>query len=702
MLRTPTKFEATTHANLTGLQSPIDRRAVVSRHNVTRRTLDAKAPLQVGNGQFAFSADITGLQTFVPFNTMSEWGWHSFPLPAGELPSDFRGTAWDSHGRRVMYSSPNDEQAELGRWMYQNPHRINLARIGLSLTTESGREATPDDIGDALQTLDLWTGSLRSEFTLEGEQVVVETCAAQDMDAIAIRIQSALISFDRLSLFIDFPYANLTELSQYVGDFDQGDKHETTVDQKTQNRVDITHTLDASSYQTSVEWQHHGEFKRSRSGGSSDSHRFTLSGRSDQLDAIIAFAPDATPGTLPTVDDTLVSSAKHWEAYWLSGAAIDLSDSKDSRWRELERRIVLSQYVMRVNEVGSQPPQESGLVNNGWMGKFHMEMYWWHAAHWALWNRWPELDCSTGIYETFLPTSRLRAENQGCRGARWPKMTTREGWESVHPCNATVIWQQPHPMFFAELEYRARPTRETLLKWKDVLFETADFMASYAFWDESIKQFVLGPPMYVVSENTDPTITVNPAFELSYWRFGLRIAQTWRERLGLARNDAWENVQANLAPLPIEDGVYVLYEGVDDMWTNYAFEHPALTGVYGWLPGDGVDVEVERRTVDRVFATWNMKHVWGWDLPMMAMCMARLGDPSKAVGLLVDANTQFDFDDAGLSTGGPHPYFPSNGGLLYAVAMMSAGWDGAPAVHAPGFPQDGSWTVRWEGLSPAL
>lgn len=59
------------------------------------------------------------------------------------------------------------------------------------------------------------------------------------------------------------------------------------------------------------------------------------------------------------------------------------------------------------------------------------------------------------------------------------------------------------------------------------------------------------------------------------------------------------------------------------------------------------------------------------------------------------------FDERGLATGGPFPYFPANGGLLHAVAMMAAGWDGAPKVPAPGFPQDGSWTVRYEGLSPA-
>jgi hypothetical protein len=38
---------------------------------------------------------------------------------------------------------------------------------------------------------------------------------------------------------------------------------------------------------------------------------------------------------------------------------------------------------------------------------------------------------------------------------------------------------------------------------------------------------------------------------------------------------------------------------------------------------------------------------------------------------------------------------------LSAVAMMAAGWDGAPAGNAPGFPDNGQWVVRWDGLNRA-
>ena len=45
-----------------------------------------------------------------------------------------------------------------------------------------------------------------------------------------------------------------------------------------------------------------------------------------------------------------------------------------------------------------------------------------------------------------------------------------------------------------------------------------------------------------------------------------------------------------------------------------------------------------------------------------------------------------------------HVYIPGTGALLAAVAMMAAGWDAAPPGDAPGFPRDGSWVVRSEGL----
>src|ERR1041385_8605625 len=58
----------------------IDRHALVTRHDPVLHQFDAANPLSVGNGQFAFTVDATGLQTFAdaftnttPLGTLSQW-----------------------------------------------------------------------------------------------------------------------------------------------------------------------------------------------------------------------------------------------------------------------------------------------------------------------------------------------------------------------------------------------------------------------------------------------------------------------------------------------------------------------------------------------------------------------------------------------------------------------------------------------------
>ncbi len=44
-------------------ETKIDRKAVVSRHNVILNEPDTLASLSVGNGEFAYTVDVSGLQT---------------------------------------------------------------------------------------------------------------------------------------------------------------------------------------------------------------------------------------------------------------------------------------------------------------------------------------------------------------------------------------------------------------------------------------------------------------------------------------------------------------------------------------------------------------------------------------------------------------------------------------------------------------
>lgn len=56
-----------------------------------------------------------------------------------------------------------------------------------------------------------------------------------------------------------------------------------------------------------------------------------------------------------------------------------------------------------------------------------------------------------------------------------------------------------------------------------------------------------------------------------------------------------------------------------------------------------------------------------------------------------------NYQDASLTL-----YLPGNGGLLTAVAMMARGWKGNENQHAPGFPTDGTWSIKYEGIHPIL
>ncbi|MGD9635826.1 MAG: hypothetical protein AB7I57_04230, partial [Pirellulales bacterium] len=393
----------------------------------------------------------------------------------------------------------------------------------------------------------------------------------------------------------------------------------------------------------------------------------------------------------------------HWHQFWSTGGAIDLSGSRDPRWRELERRIVMSQYLTAIQCAGDLPPQETGLTYNSWEGKFHLEMHWWHAVHFALWNRWPMFERSLGYYQRILPQAEATAQRQGYTGARWPKMTGPSGAESPSTIGPFLIWQQPHPIYYAELAYRQQPDRATLEKYRDIVFATAEFMKSYAAWDDEADAYVLGPVLQSAQERFPKNATLNPTFELTYWRWGLETAQHWRERLGMPRELQWDRVLTKLARPLVVDGKYAFTWTTPDSYTNPRWndDHPAVLGAFGMLPGPGIERRTMRGTFDWVWQHWNWPNTWGWDYPLVAMCAARLGEPDRAVdALLLDTPKNFyrrnghNHQRPGLTI-----YLPGNGGLLTATAMMAAGWDGAPqGKHAPGFPDDGGWTVRYENL----
>jgi hypothetical protein len=472
----------------------------------------------------------------------------------------------------------------------------------------------------------------------------------------------------------------------HAADYSQPGKHQTTRIASAPASLALDRKLDADTYAVTLSWP--GTPAAIKPDGD---HRFVLTPSGQRLAFTCAFTRSGHPEpATPTA--TFAAAAKNWESFWNSGAAIELS-AADPRALELERRIVLSQYQTAIQCAGSMPPQETGLTCNSWYGKFHLEMHYWHAAHFAAWGRPALLERSLAWYNAILPSARDKARQQGYAGARWPKMTSPDGRDSPSNIGPLLIWQQPHPIVMSERIYAAKPTPATLARYRDIVFESAAFMADYAHYDAAHSRYVLGPPVIPAQENHPPRETWNPTFELEQWDYALEIAQRWRKRAGLPPEPKWDDIRAKLSPLPVKEGVYLAHENCPQTFTERNRDHPSMLGALGVLPGRKVDRETMRRTLKKTFAEWKWEDTWGWDFPMVAMTAASLKEPALAIDALcmnTPKNTWLpnghNWQRANLPL-----YLPGNGGLLLAIAHM---------VRENAFPID--WKVRHEGFPGAV
>lgn len=685
-------------------QKPIDRKALVERHKVVNTKFDSLASLTVGNGKFAFTVDITGLQSFplvykkgMSLGTQSEWGWHSF-IDTSDYKREEALKEYQLNGRKITYAVQWNEpqrNKNAANWFRQNPHRLQLGHIGFELVKKDESLATIMDIQNVRQELNPYTGQVKTHFSLEGIPVDVLTFSHQQQDMISVQVKSDLIRQKRLKIFLRFPYPTgewLDEGANFVHD----EKHISGF-QSGRNASTFYHQLDTTKYYVECNWQGNASVSQKKP------HYYIISPAGENLFEFNArFGLKESLLPVPTFTQTKNNNLNYWRSFWGKGGVIDFSGSTDPRAYELERRVVLSQYLMKVQDAGNFPPQETGLTYNSWFGKPHLEMTWWHAAHYGFWGRIEYIEKLLNWYASVAAKGKAIAQRQGFDGVRWQKMTDNKGDETPSSIGALLIWQQPHYIYFAEQCYRHYGDAKTLNKYKDLVFATADFMASFAYYDSATKRYILGKGLIPAQERFKAEETFNPAYELVYWHWALSVAQEWRERLKLPRNKRWNEVLKNLATLPVQEGKYLFAESATDSYTNpeYRTDHPSVLAALGVMPSTGqVNQTVMQNTFDWIWKNWAWTDTWGWDFPMTAMTATRLGQPDKAVdALLMDIPTNtylsngHNYQDERLRL-----YLPGNGGLLTAVAMMVAGYDGAKQPM-PGIPKNGKWKVRWEGL----
>ena len=213
----------------------IDRQKLISGHNPVLTEIATDAPLTVGNGELAFTADITGMQTLyeeyqeLPLCTMSQWGWHTKPVSREKYNytlDDLVMTEYvNREGRLLKY--PQDKKVgneDVYNWLRENPHRLNLVRVRLQWEEES---ISAEDITGVRQELVLYEGILYSEFQIRNNACRVRTaCHNEGRDILAFSLESEALKEKKISIVLDFPYG-ASDIT--ASDWTQNDRHRTTI-----------------------------------------------------------------------------------------------------------------------------------------------------------------------------------------------------------------------------------------------------------------------------------------------------------------------------------------------------------------------------------------------------------------------------------------------------------------------------------------
>lgn len=196
----------------------------------------------------------------------------------------------------------------------------------------------------------------------------------------AFTIKSDLITTGDLEVELDFPYPPIHTTAYkyevFVGSYDFPTNHTTSAQQGCgePGTAHIYHEMQETKYFVNLRWPREStlHLTRDEPKGSTakTAHRFTLAPKqkTDSVTFTAHFSPDRKIAELPATIQK--RSPQGWHSYWEEGGFVDLTESPNPKANELQRRIILSQYHARVNSAAKgQPPQESGLMNNGWYGK---------------------------------------------------------------------------------------------------------------------------------------------------------------------------------------------------------------------------------------------------------------------------------------------------------------------------------------------
>lgn len=660
-------------ANLNA-QTRFNRADAVRRYNPVVTGIDSLSSLTLGNGNFAFTVDATGLQTFpqryrngIPLTTLSNWGWHDFENPAHIKAEDVRVMRQLQPNRKpASYADWNDSdawQAQAAQWLIQNPNRLNLGIVGLNFEH-------PELIDSVHETLDLWAARVQSRFNYNHHHYEVQTVCDPDED-----IMSSYIHADTtVQIVLRLPRPT-GQCYDDAADYSHNGHGVTMVDYYSQGVV-LRHDINDASYYISLHWTGRPRMKRTSDG-------LTLTSNDSTLQFYVHYTcqgEKVITADMPFADFSMAAAGQMAE-YWTRGMFVDFNDSADSCTRQLAREVMLSRYLMGVEGCGMMPMQDTGLAYNSQYGKFNLCNSLFTMAHWAVWNYPYLLDNTLTWYLIAQPAAWLIAKRQGFAGARWMQTTDATYTEVPSHMGSYLIWQQPQPIILADMLLQSIDSTSAdkqliLTKYGSMVEQTANFMSNFACRDSLSHCYNLAG-YAAAGSTTPPAQTANTALELAMWHYALGTAQRWRSLMNYNRRPDWDSVATCMQPLPVYGASGYLPPTAcnqpDTLQPPYACM-PAALGVMSWLPHNGmVNDSIMLRTANYVSQHWPRQQADAVTQALLALTYARLNHPEQAAEALLEqlpgrkwlANGYYR-RDARLRA-----YMPANGALLYAIGVMA-------------------------------
>jgi hypothetical protein len=254
--------------------SKTDRYAFITKYNIENSSIESLNSLTIGNDEFTFSVDITGLQTFPEsfsggksLQTIAEWDW-----PDGNDP--------------------------------KNQSRFNLGIIGLNILKENGKEISINDIKDPVQKLNLSTGEIDSRFNIEGVPVHVMTVCHPDYDMISVKIISNLLGMKRLRIRINF---STLASSSSVNNVNSFESYTTKILSDTNNLVIFNRSQNKDNYNVII-WCNDADMEKV----STEQYYLDPSKADSVYSFSCQFLKNLETGRIQTFGETEAASKKKW------------------------------------------------------------------------------------------------------------------------------------------------------------------------------------------------------------------------------------------------------------------------------------------------------------------------------------------------------------------------------------------------------